>query len=113
MYIFLHCTLTAPGKLTVRIQFPTPTTIFVSWIDAGKVDSYRLTWKRTDRLDCYFLEEGSVLITNGSTNYTITGLLEDEQYNVTVTATNTFGSAVSYLATQRHEAGEGLVRLCE
>ena len=113
IYTLLHCTLTAPGKLTARIEFTTPTSIFISWNATGKVDSYRLTWKRTDRKECYFSEEGSVLITDGSTNYTIIVLLEDEQYNVTVTATNTFGSAVNYLATQRHEAGEGLVRLCE
>ena len=38
---------------------------------------------------------GSTIITGGSSSYTITGLEEDSNYTITVTATNAAGSAVS------------------
>ena len=56
------------------------------------VDSYEVMWERGGT-------ESNVTITDGSTSYTIMGLEEDSSYNVTVTATNAAGSAVSEQVT--------------
>ena len=56
------------------------------------------------------MDEDSATITGGSTSYTITGLEEDSNYTITVTATNATGSAVSDSVTgMTLEAGD---RLC-
>ena len=57
---------------------------------------------------CSDKDMGSTTITNGSTSYTITGLEEDSNYTITVTAINAAGSAVSDPITGITEkAGEG------
>ena len=47
------------------------------------------------------MDEGSTIIIDGSTSYTISGLQEGSSYIVNVTATNTAGSAVSEPVTER------------
>ena len=89
----------------------TPTTIPLTWTSAGsEVDSYEVTWERDTSGECPDVDEGSNIITDGSTSYTISGLQEGSNYTITVTATNTAGSAVSVPVTaMTEEAGEGLV----
>ena len=57
---------------------------------------------------CSDEDMGSATITNGSTSYTITGLEEDSNYTIIVTAINAAGRAVSDPITgMTEEAGEG------
>ena len=108
----LQCTLTAPGKPTeVMVNSTTPTTISLSWTAAnGTADSYEVMWERDTSGECPDVDEGSATISGSSTSHTISGLQEDSNYTITVTATNTAGSAVSVPVTAvTWEAGEGLV----
>ena len=89
----------------------TPTTISLSWTAAnGTVDSYEVMWERDTSGECPDVDEGSATISGSSTSHTISGLEEDSNYTITVTAINTAGSAVSVPVTAvTGEAGEGLV----
>ena len=108
--VTLYCTLTVPGMPTAMVSSTTATTISLSWsVHSGSVDSYEVMWERDTSGWCPDEDEGSTTITDGSTSYTITGLEEDSSYNITVTATNAAGSAVSDPVTgMTGEAGEGL-----
>ena len=76
-----------PGQPSVTVSSTTATTISLSWsVPSGSiVDSYEVIWET----------DGSATITDGSTSYTITGLEEETNYTITVTATNAAGSAAS------------------
>ena len=108
----LNCTLTAPEKLTAElVDFTTLTTFSLSWTAPNvTVNSYEVMWERDTTGECPDADEGSSIITNGYTSYTITGVQEDSTYTITVTATNAAGSAVSVPVTgMTGKAGEGLV----
>ena len=94
----------------VSVGFTTPTTIPLTWTSAGsQVDSYEVTWERDTSGKCTDVDEDNATISGSSTSHTISGL-EDSNYTITVTATNTAGSAVSVPVTaMTGEAGEGLV----
>ena len=93
----------------------TPTTIPLSWTSAGsEINNYELKWERDISGECTGVDEGSTTITDGSTSYTISRLQEDSSYTITVTATNTAGSAVSVPVTAvTGEAGEGVAKWYE
>ena len=85
------------------------TSITLSWsVPSGSVvDSYEVMWQRDTSGECSDEDEGSTTITDGSTSYDIMGLEEDSSYSITVTATNSAGSAVSDAVTAMTlEAGE-------
>ena len=102
--------VTAPGTPTISMGTTTPTTIPLSWTNNDSVvNKYEVMWERDTSGECDNMDEGSNIITNGSTSYTIRGLQEDSNYTITVTATNTAGSAVSVPVTAvTGKAGEGL-----
>ena len=89
----------------------TPTTISLSWTAANDtVDSYDVIWERDTLGECPDVDMDNATISGTSTSYTISGLQEDSNYTITVTATNVAGSAVSIPVTAMTvEAGEGLV----
>ena len=108
----LQCTLTAPGKPTeVMVNSITPTTISLSWTaSSATVDSYEVIWERDTSGKCPNVDMDSTVITSSSTSHTISGLQEHSNYTITVTATNTAGSAVSVPITAvTGDTGEGLV----
>ena len=71
-------------------------------------------WERDTSGECTDVDMNSTTISGSSTSYTISGLEEDSNYTITVTATNTAGSAVSVPVTAvTGEAGEGLVTCYE
>ena len=71
-------------------------TVSLSWTSAGSVvDSYEVAWQRDTTGDCPDENEGNMLVSGGSTSYTITGLPGVSSYSITVTAINAAGSAVS------------------
>ena len=74
------------------------------------VDSYEVMWERDTSGECPYVDEDSATITGGSISYTISGLEEDSNYTITVTATNAAtGSTVSLPVMElTREAGEGL-----
>ena len=64
---------------------------------------------RNSSKECPGVDMDSVNITDGSTSYNITGLEEDSNYTITVTATNAAGNAVSNpISGTTREAGERL-----
>ena len=64
-------------------------------------------WERDTSGKCPAEDEGSITITDGPTSYTLTRLEEDSSYNVTVTAINAAGRAVSdVITTMTGETGE-------
>ena len=68
-----------------------------------------MMWERDTSGKCPAVDEESATITGDSTSYNISGLEEDSNYTITVTATNAAGSAVSVpVTTMTGEAGEGL-----
>ena len=95
----------------VSVGSTTPTIFPLSWTSAGsQVDNYEVTWERDTSGECTDVDEDSATISGSSTSHTISGLQEDSNYTITVTATNTAGSAVSVPVTAvTEEAGEGLV----
>ena len=99
----------------VSVGSTTPATIPLSWTSAGsQVDSYEVTWERDTSGECTDVDEGSATTSDSSTSYTISGLEEDSNYTINVTATNTAGSAVSVpVPAVTGEAGEGLVTCYE
>ena len=86
-----------PGQPSVTVNSTAATTISLSWsVPSGSVvDSYEVVWERDTSGECPDEDEGSATITDGSTSYTITGLEEDSNYTITVTATNAVESAIS------------------
>ena len=97
----------------VTVGSTTPTTISLTWTSAGsQVDNYEVMWERDTSGECPDVDEDSATISGSSISYTISELEEDSNYIITVTATNTAGSAVSVPAMPG-EAGEGLVIWCE
>ena len=109
------CTLADPVQPTGIVDSITPTTISLSWTTSnGTADSYEVMWERDTSGECSDVDEDSATISGSSTNYTISGLQEDSNYTITVTATTALGSAVSVPVTAvTGEAGEGLVTCYE
>ena len=99
----------------VNVDSTTPTTISLTWTSAGsQVDSYEVPWERDTSGECTDVGEDSATISGSSTSHTISGLEEDSNYTITVTASNTAGSAVSVpVNAMTGEAGEGLVTCYE
>ena len=66
-----------------------------------------MSWEENGSKKCHKVDKGSAKSISGSTKYTITGLEEDSNYTITVTATNAAGSSVSVPVTaMTGEAGE-------
>ena len=102
----------APSQPTeVMVNFITLTTISLSWAAAnGTVESYEVTWERDTSGECSDVDMDNATINGASTSYSISGLQEDSNYTITLTAFNTAGSAVSVPVTAvTGEAGEGQV----
>ena len=84
----------------MRVDSVTVTSISLSWsVPSGSVvDSYEVMWERdTSAGECPDEDEGSTIISDGSTShmYTIRGLEEDSNYTISVRASNIAGSTVS------------------
>ena len=88
-----------------------PNSITLTWTVPGpEVESYDVLWERDTSGECPNVDSNSISVSGESASYTITGLQEDSNYTITVTATNIVGSAVSVPVTaMTGEAGEGLV----
>ena len=66
-------------------------------------------WDRDTSGECSDVDDDSTTTTGGSTSYTISGLEEDSNYTIIVTANNAAGSVVSVpVIGMTGEAGEGL-----
>ena len=89
--------MTVPGQPTAILDSTTPTNISSSWaaLSGSVVDSYEVMWERDTSGKCSDVDVGNATITDGSTSYTISGLEEDSNYTITVTATNAAGSVIS------------------
>ena len=112
---YLSFTPAVIAPVVMSVGPTTPTHIPLSWMSSGsEIDSYEIRWERDISGECLGVDEGSTTITGDSTSYTISRLEEDSNYTITVTASNTAGSAVSVPVTAvTGEAGEGLVTWCE
>ena len=84
----------------------TPTSISLSWsVPSDPVaDSYEVMWQRDTSGEFSDEDEGSycTTITDGSTDYTITGLEEDNTYRVTVTAVYSIGNKCTEAELRLH-----------
>ena len=67
-----------------------------------------MDWQRVTTGDCDDEDEGSATLVGGSmTSYTVTGVQEDSNYTITVTASNSIGDEVSESITgETMTAGE-------
>ena len=85
----------------------TATSISLCWsVHSDSVaDSYEVMWQRDTSGECPDEDEGSTTITDGSTDYTITGLEEDSTYKVTVTAMYSIGITTGNANLTTLEAG--------
>ena len=92
------------------MNISTATTLFISWTSGGlQVKTYEVMWERGASVKCSYMNKASMSITDSSTSYTITELEGDSNYTITVTATNTAGSAVSVPVTaMTGEAGNNI-----
>ena len=99
----------------VTITSTMSNSITLTWTVPGpEVESYDVSWGRDTSGECTDVDEGSATISGSSSSHTISGLQEDSNYTITVTATNTAGSAVSVPVTAvTGKAGEGLVTCYE
>ena len=99
----------------VTVTSTMSTSITLTWTVPGpEVESYDVSWERDTSEECPNVDSNSMSVSGGSAGYTITGLQEDSNYTINVTATNEVGSAVSVPVTEvTGEAGEGLVTCYE
>ena len=95
-YNFLYI---APGQPTIHTNEIADTTIFLSWsVPSGSVvDSYVLEWSS----DQYPGDEveNSTTMDGTLTNFTISDLRSDTNYNITVNASNAAGNSTSKILT--------------
>ena len=72
-----------------------------------------MDWQRVTTGECDYEDEGSATLVGGSmTSYTVTGVQEDSNYTITVTASNSIGDEVSESITgETMTAGEALKTL--
>ena len=117
MYVYIQCYyfISAVVAPVVNVSSTMSNSITLTWTVPGpEVESYDVSWERDTSGECPNGDSNSTSVSGGSASYTITGLQEDSTYTITVTATNTAGSAVSVPVTAvTGEAGEGLVTCYE
>ena len=94
----------------VIVGYTTPTVIPLFWLRTGSEEErYEVSWERATSGECSYVDRGHVSIARGSTSYTITKLVEDSAYIITVKAINVAGSTVQVRVTGKTgEAGEEL-----
>ena len=99
----LFLLLAVPGQPSVNVTSTTVTTISLSWsVPSGSVvDSYVVMWSSEECPDD--VDEGSATISNDTTSHTIESLREGSSYTITVTATNSAGTAPSDSETAETE----------
>ena len=86
--VFLHA---VPGQPIISVDNTTTTSIALSWIlpIGSVVDSYEVTWTSDECPDD--IHNGSITITN--TSHIIGSLRVGTSYSITVSATNSVGTA--------------------
>ena len=99
---FFYC-LAVPGQPSVSVTSTTATSISLTWsVPSGSVvASYEVMWTSEECPDD--VDEGSATITDGSTSHTIESLSKGSSYTITVTATNSAGTAPSDSETAETE----------
>ena len=98
MYVYIPALVPVPGQPTVSVTSITSTSISLSWsVPSGSVvTSYEVMWRAISSGDEANDDGGSG--TSGSitsTSYTIQELESNTIYNITITAINAAGIAVS------------------
>ena len=90
----LFLSVSAPALV---VDSTTATTISLSWTSGGSEGvSYEVDWERVTTGECDNKDEGSVTLVGGSmTSYTVTGVEENSNYTITVTAFNDNGNEMS------------------
>ena len=80
----------------MTISSATATTLSFSWSSAGSViESYTVLWARDSFEECVHQINDSFTLTGSLNSYVLTGLEEDSNYMITVTATNVAGSTAT------------------
>ena len=96
--------------LVLSVESATATTVSVSWTSSGfGVDIYDVMWQRDTSGDCPHMDDGNIILAGGSTTYNIfiTGLEEDSNYTIIVTAMYEVGYATTNNITATTN-GEGI-----
>ena len=94
----------------VTVDTSTATNFSISWTSGGlQVKAYEVMWKRDTK--CFYINNDSTTITDGSTSYNITRLEEDSSYTITIAATNAVGSAVSVPVTRKTGEASECIKL--
>ena len=103
-----HHMYTGPASLSVSVGPSTPTSIILFWnvsIDSV-VFSFEVSWQKVAMVTCLDVDEGSIIGAYGSGSIAITGLEEDSNYIITMTASNTACSVNDTVTGMTREAGE-------
>ena len=92
----------------INVDTTTATTISLSWTSAGSVvDSYASG-------DCLDEDDGSTILTDGSTSYNITELEEYSNYTITVMAvSNVENATTNTITATTGEAGIYLLQISQ
>ena len=99
----------------INVDTTTATTISLSWTSAGSVvDSYEVVWQRDASGDCLDEDDGSTILTDGSTSYNITELEEYSNYTITVMAvSNVENATTNTITATTGEAGIYLLQISQ
>lgn len=95
----------------VVVTSTTATTISFSWTaPSGSLGTYKLEWERDASGKCTIQHNGSVIVTDGSTNYNLAGLEEDSNYIIIilVVSSTTQSLVIGSTRGMTKEAGEGV-----
>ena len=97
------------GQPNITVDFVMNTSISISWsVPSGSVvESYEVTWISHECPNV--IDKGNDTISGASYRYTIEGLRGGTSYNITVSATNSAGTAYSDTVTgETKEGGQGM-----
>ena len=103
------CSLSVPSAAVLNDPtIVTATTITITGIVPGSVvTGFEVEWQRDTSVGCSDVNERTISVNGDFTSYTITGLEPGNRYTITVTVSNSAGTAVSNTVTAMTlEAGE-------
>ena len=108
LHIYSQSVLYSVEAPVLSVSSTTATSISLSWTSGGSEGvSYEVMWTSDDMED-----KSNVIITDGSTNYTISDLRRGVSYTITVNATNAAGTSSRATLAVQTEGMELVIHYC-